>query len=538
MQKAKIDKLSMAPPRLDSTNTKRPIFPVVEERPVALEPWREGIGLSVFLAKVRRQKRMIRRLVLVGVVVGSVAGLVYNLLRVPTFAASSELLISNTTLQMSGPDAAVTQVLVENSLVQSAIEMIKSTKVLERVIDRMGLENIELILPKSILERLGLQSTQPADPSNNATIRQRAVALLRSNTTATRVGASLIVSVRGKALTAQDAARLANELAGAFVQEQNETSAVVTTSAALRERIKVLGPTARIISEAIPPSSKDGPRGSLALVLAVLFGGALGAGAGLTFTLFDRRVRSAEQLVALTSLECFGYVPQKELKQSSRVWRGGPLSLPSVLGISVLRRARSAVLERSTRVPHIFGVTSCCGGEGRTTLAANWARFIARDGSRVLFVDATLHISGETQGLHELLRGEVALGKVVQPDISPNVDLLPRGKALSNLDMLWGNLIQAIGAEHECPYEWVILDLPPLLTTPDVRSTGLILDDLLVVVEWGRTSESQIQRGLRLLGPVRGKVIGTLINKTPLSSLDSEMLVEALATRGSAGPSI
>jgi Mrp family chromosome partitioning ATPase len=537
MQKAKIDKLSMAPPRLDSTNTKLSIFPVVEERPVALEPWREGIGLSVFLAKVRRQKRMIRRLVLVGVVVGSVAGLVYNFLKVSTFAASSELLISNTTLQMSGPDAAVTQVLVENSLVQSAIEMIKSTKVLERVIDRMGLENIELILPKSILERLGLQSTQPADSSNNA-IRQRAVALLRSNTTATRVGASLIVSVRGKALTAQDAARLANELAGAFVQEQNERSAVVTTSAALRERIKVLGPTARIISEAIPPSSKDGPRGSLALALAVLFGGALGAGTGLTFTLFDRRVRSAEQLVALTSLECFGYIPQKELKQSSRVWRGGPLSLPSVLGSSVLRRARSAVLERSTRVPHILGVTSCRGGEGRTTLAANWARSIARDGSRVLFVDATLHIAGETQGLHELLRGEVALGKVAQPDISPNVDLLPRGKALSNLDMLWGNLVQAIGAEHECPYEWVILDLPPLLTTPDVRSAGVILDDLLVVVEWGRRSESQFQQGLRSLGPVRGKVIGTLINKTPLSSLDSEMLVEALATRGSAGPSI
>jgi succinoglycan biosynthesis transport protein ExoP len=362
--------------------------------------------------------------------------------------------------------------------------------------------------------------------------------LLRSNTTAKRVGASVIISVHGKALTAQDAARLADELAGAFVQEQNETSAVVATSAALRERIKVLGPTARIISEAVPPNSKDGPPGSVALLLAALFGSALGAGAGLTLTLFDRRVRSAEQLVALTSVECFGYVPQKELKQGSRLWRNGPLDLPSILACSVLRRARSAVLEKSTRTPHILGVTSCRGGEGRTTLAANWARFIARDGSRVLFVDATLHIAGEAQGLHELLRGEVALGGVVQPEISPNVDFLPKGKALSNLDMLWGNLVQAIGAERECPYEWIILDLPPLVTTPDVRSAGQIIDDLLVVVEWGHTSESQIEQALRALGPVRDRVSGTLINKTPLSSLDSEMLVEALAARGSAGSSI
>lgn len=537
MQKAKVDKFSIASTRLDQTNRKRTLFPVVEEQSVAAEAWREGAGLSVFLAKVRRQKKMLRRLMIVGAVVGASAGLFYNLLKVPTFAASAELLISNTTLQMSGPDAAVTQVLVENSLVQSAIEMLKSTKVLERVIDRMGLENIEPVLPRSILDRLLLRNSEPAE-SSDITARQRAVALLRANTTAKRVGASLIVSVQGKALTALDAARLANELAGAFVQEQNETSAVVTTSAALRERIKVLGPTARVISEAIPPTSKNGPRGSVALLLAALFGGALGAGAGLTFTLFDRRVRSAEQLVALTSVECFGYVPQKELKQSSRVWPGGPLSLPSVLGSSVLRRARSAVLERSTRTPHIIGVTSCRGGEGRTTLAANWARFIARDGSRVLFVDATLHIAGETQGLHELLRGQVGLGKVVQPEISPNVDLLPTGKAVGNLDTLWGNLVQAIGAERECPYEWVILDLPPLAATPDVRSAGQVIDDLLVVVEWGRSSESQIEQGLRSLGPVRDKVLGTLINKTPLSSLDSEMLVEALATRGSAGPSI
>jgi succinoglycan biosynthesis transport protein ExoP len=523
---------------LDSTNRKRPLFSAAGERSVPGEPWRDGIGLSVFLAKIRRQKRMFRRLMFVGAVIGSSAGILYSLLKNPTFTASSELLISNTTLQMSGQDAAVTQVLVENSLVQSAIQMLRSTKVLERVIDRVGLENIEHVLPKSMLGRLMLANPESTQ-SSGITSKQRALVSLRANTTATRVGASLIVSVQAKALTAQDAARLADELAGAFVKEQNETSAVVATSAALRERIKVLGPTARIISEAAPPNSKDWPPGGVALLLAALLGSALGAGAGLTLTLFDRRVRSAEQLVALTSVECFGYVPQKGLKQGSRVWRGGPLNLPSVLACSVLRFARSAVLERSTRIPHIVGVTSCHSGEGRTTLAANWARFIARDGSLVLFVDATcLTADGKAQGLHDLLRGEVALGDVVQRGVGPNVDFLPKGRALSNLDMLWGNLVKAIGAERKCPYEWVILDLPPLATTPDVRSAGQIIDDLLVVVEWGRTSESQIKQALCSLGPVRDRVCGTVINKTPLSSLDSQMLVEARAARGSAGSPI
>jgi len=170
-------------------------------------------------------------------------------------------------------------------------------------------------------------------------------------------------------------------------------------------------------------------------------------------------------------------------------------------------------------------------------LAANWARFIARDGSRVLFVDAAHRTVGEAQGLHELLRGEVGLSDVIQTEISPNVDFLPKGKALSDVDMLWGKLVQAIDAERECPYEWIILDLPPIVTAPDVRSAGQIIDDLLVVVEWGRTSETQIEQALCSLGPVQDRISGTLINKTPLSSLDSEMLVDVRASRSGSASS-
>jgi len=265
-------------------------------------------------------------------------------------------------------------------------------------------------------------------------------------------------------------------------------------------------------------------------------GAAAGAGAGLTRTAFDRRVRTAQQLEALTSVECFGYVPKVKLGQGSRAWRGGPGDLTSIVARSVLRRARSAVLERSERVPHVVGVTSCRGAEGKTTLAANWARFIAREGSSVLFVDATHQIAsaGGARGLHELLRGEATLEEVIQAEVNPNLDLLQSGKARGNPDLLWSNLVQAI-AGRKC-YQWVILDLPPLATSADVRSAGQIIDDLLVVVEWGRTSEPQIEQALRSLGPVRERIGGTIINKIPHSSLDSETLLEARgAFRASAG---
>lgn len=595
------------------------------------------IGFRTSLEKVRQRRRMMMVLTLVGAIVGSLAGLAFVAIRVPAFSASSELLISNTTLQLSGPEAVVTQVLLENSLIESAMALLKSGRVLERVIDNLGLEEVERIsLKKYALPWNGFDSEAE---SSDAGRRQAAISLLRSNTTVTRVGASQIVAVRARAVSPMDAARLTNEIAGAFVKDQYDANAVVTTNAALRERIKVLGPTVRIISEAAPPHSKDPPSGTIAMLLAVVLGGTFGAASALALILFDPRLRSAEQLAAITSVECFGYVPRAnplearvvpslspnsrqpvpEPEAANRSRRGAPpkrnaashsrpvttprgsllhkiralqqslsrpataprssllhkirafrqslsrpvtapwgshkiralrqwlsgsepndnVDLESILRRFILRRVRSTVSERSTSVPHIIGVTSCHAGEGKTTLAANLARFIAREGTPVLLIDASCPemTPGRPQqqkpGLQELLRGTSAADKVIQSDICPNLDFLPRGIGLGDLDLLWGDLLHAISGVREPYYKWIILDLPELATEVDVRAAGQVFDDLLIVVEWGRTTQGQLQQGLRALGPLQERIIGTVINKVPWTSIDSATASAARPTRSS-----
>lgn len=527
---------------LDSTKGQRPVFAGLENRSVAPEPWRDGTNFRIYLAKVRQQKLMIVRLMLLGAIIVWLAGVAYSLFRNPAFTASSELLISNTTLQLSGPDAVVTQILVENTVIQSAIEMLKSSRVLERAIDRLGLENIELILPKSRnIRDLALFQTFTTEWERSETSkRQTALAALRSNITVKRIGASQVISVRGRALTAEDAARLTNEVAESFVQEQSDTNAVITTSAALRERIKVLGPTARVISEAVPPRMKDGPAAIVLLTLAAIAGATLGVIAGLVITLFDRRVRSAEQL-AMTQAECFGYLPRTAFRRDLGWLSGGRLGAwvlrklfpyrldlhyPEPQLASSLRRARSAVLERCGSVPHIIGVTSCRRGEGKTTIAAHWAGLIAGDGSRVLLIDAsrddaTLSNSlapKEMQGLYQLLRGVAVPDDVIRAAVRPSLDFLPIGQPVGNIDMQWFNLAHALGAPGDCAYEWIILDLPALVPVADVRSAGQIVDELLIVLEWGRTTEVQLEQTLQSLGPVRDKIFGLVINKTPSAS--------------------
>lgn len=549
---------------LDATKSR---FPVVDIDDGYLASQENVVGsdqltFRTVLQRFRQRRRMMTALTLVGAVVGWLAAVTYVAIRVPAFSASSEILISNTTLQLSGPEAVVTQVLLENSLIESAMELLRSGRVLDRVIDKLGLEEVERMSPK----RFGLpwSGSSPETESSDIDRRRVAIARLRSNTVVKRVGASQIVEIRARAATAIDAARLTNEIAGAFVKDQYDANAVVTTNAALRERIKVLGPTARIISEAARPDSKDPPSAALAMLLALVLGGGLGAAGGVALVLLDRRLRSAEQLESVASAECFGYAPliNREPSQTGnipafsanhrwsakgpalarrlredvvrRIHRLGRLSagcdfdLETILKRSLLRCIRSAVLERSTTAPRIVGVTSCRNGEGRTTIASMLARFLAQDGTPVLLIDASCaDVTGgaaqvQSPGLDELLRGTATLAEVTLDNIHPDLDFLPRGKSHGDLDLLWNNLVQAINDGRERPYEWVILDLPPLSRAIDVRTASQILDELLIVVEWGRASEAELKQGLRVLGSLREKIVGTVINRTPWSSLDSE----------------
>jgi Mrp family chromosome partitioning ATPase len=206
---------------------------------------------------------------------------------------------------------------------------------------------------------------------------------------------------------------------------------------------------------------------------------------------------------------------------------------------AVLRRVRSAVLERNGSVPHVIGITSCHRGEGKTTFAAHWAALIAGDGSRVLLIDASGDNAAlsnsltpsETQGLYQLLRGAAVPGDVIWPEVRPSLDFLPSGQAVGNIDTQWFNLVDAIRASGDCSYEWVILDLPALAPVADVRSAGQIVDELLIIVEWGRTSEVQLEQALQSLGPVRDKILGAVINKTPGALLDSEARLAQRAAR-------
>ncbi len=509
--------MAKEPRRLDDEARKvRFTFVDGEQGGRAVEAWQEGIDVRLLLSKISAQRSALYRGAAAGLLLGlAIATLWLTLMRSPSWSASTEIMVANTTLQLSGQDAVVTQLLVENTLLQSQMLLARSHAVMERAIDRIGAAEVRSLLPQPGPLARGLAwlreaTRQAAEPDGGA--REGLMLSLKDAVSVSRSGASQIIVLRARGADANAAVRLANEVTQAFISESRAINAVVTTSGAFRERIQVLGPTVRMISDAVKPKGRDGPRALLVLALVPLAAGFAGLGLATLRAASTRRIWSAEQLAQHTGGEFFGHVPDV-----TGPARGATKEqcLPTAL-----RHARAAALERRRHRPRCIGVTSSGGDAGRTTVAKGFALLLAKSGQRVLLADAafdtraltrSLSLEGEP-GLQDILHGTMALRHCARPSLQPNLDILGAGDAAGDPDPLWPALAQALDATGDRAYDWVILDLPALDPSSAIRAAGAVLDDLILVVRRGAVAGTDLEDAMAGLGQTRDKLLGTMLS--------------------------
>ncbi|MGL4636642.1 MAG: AAA family ATPase [Beijerinckiaceae bacterium] len=491
-------------------------FAQPEETAPPPEPWRDGLDVGLILSKIRERKRLAIAGATLGALCLGACGAAWLTLRPTFYSAATEILITNTTLQLSGQDAVVTQLMVENTLLQSQILLARSNAVMDRTIAKVGMDRMQDMLPQpGLLGQLGKLlrfGSMPAPGSAQAQRARNAMLLaLKSNVTVARVGASQIIGLRARGASPEMAAVLAQEVTQAFLGEARDINAVVTTSGAFRERIRVLGPTARVISEATPPVGKDGPRALLVLLLAPLLGGLAGCLLALARAVTSRRIWSGEQLTASTGGEFFGRIMASKHRAQESLHSGSSLA-------GSLRRIRTAAIERGGSRPRVIGITAMERG-GKTTVAMGLALLLAGDGRRVLLVDAASATpdltrrldAGSADGLQQVLHDPGQFEEALQDALRPCLDMLPAGEGQSDLDTRWPNLLKAIDTTQKA-YDWVILDMPMMDPAADLRAALCVLDDMVIVAERGVTSGPALSSALQALGAGRHKLLGTLIN--------------------------
>jgi polysaccharide biosynthesis transport protein len=190
----------------------------------------------------------------------------------------------------------------------------------------------------------------------------------------------------------------------------------------------------------------------------------------------------------------------------------------------------AADLNGALNPQRVIGLTSSLSGEGKSTIASNLAHLIADARGAAILVDADLRGSSLTQrlapdslGLVEVISANLPLDAAITLLPFSKLHFLGTGRAtklrhtneiLASAAMK--NLVDTLRAR----YDHIIVDLSPVGPIVDVRTTGHFIDSYIYVIEWGKTKAGVIQRSLTEANCVHDRLLGAVLNKVDLRSLD------------------
>ena len=286
---------------------------------------------------------------------------------------------------------------------------------------------------------------------------------------------------------------------------------------------------ARVLTYAEPPLSKSAPKSSVILLLAGIGGLVAGIGLALLRESLDRKLRWPQQVRSSLRLPVAGAVPVVKVPRSAA--GGGALASlfdarrPWCTATETFRAVKVSVdhgVRRSGGV--VIGVVSPWPGEGKSTVTLNMARMLAEVGARVLVVDADLRkpdlsdalASRADFGLADLVEGDVTVDRCLVR-AEAGFDLLGRGPAeapLHPFDMLGSRRMQAALASAQTRYDYILLDLPALLTSMDSQAVARFVDTFVMVTEFGRTTIDDVERALATSEFIGGRIVGVVLNKS------------------------
>jgi polysaccharide biosynthesis transport protein len=306
--------------------------------------------------------------------------------------------------------------------------------------------------------------------------------------------------------------------------------------------------------------SKTSPKTAQVWMVTLIAGGLIGAGLGALREIMDRKFRTREQVQTVLATECLALVPLLADGSRKRIFSSGKaltlgsrpderfavapraaarnicsipkimrtvIDAPSCQYVEAIRSIKLTIdMNGHQQNTKIIGLTSCLPSEGKSTLAVAMATLIGQSGARVILVDCDLRHSSISRflapdagaGFLDVVAGTVDLADVVWSDPTTQMEFLPVGTSAPNAtEILASKASKSLFDTLQIKYDYVIVDLAPLVASMDVRATAELIDSYLLVIEWGATKIDAVQYALRNAPSVHANIVGAVLNKVDMA---------------------
>ena len=177
--------------------------------------------------------------------------------------------------------------------------------------------------------------------------------------------------------------------------------------------------------------------------------------------------------------------------------------------------------------------------EGKTTVAANFGHLTALTGHRTLLIDGDLHTRSLTRelapsattGLVEVLKDPRSLGHHIKRSQETGLDFLPSfviSRMVNSADVMASKAMADMLMVMRENYDYIIIDLAPVMPVTDAKAISHLLDAMVYVIEWGRTTRSALQESMSSSEAIQKKLLGAVLNRA-----NPKMLKRIEAYKGS-----
>jgi polysaccharide biosynthesis transport protein len=184
----------------------------------------------------------------------------------------------------------------------------------------------------------------------------------------------------------------------------------------------------------------------------------------------------------------------------------------------------------SSRPIKVIGFVSMSAGEGKSTVSKNFASLVASLGAKVLLIDGDMHRAGLTKklankvrvGLVDVIRGDRTLDEAVMFEKSSNLRFLPAvvdHRMANSNHLLIAAGMRRLLEQATGQFDYVVVDLPPIGPSVDVRAASSFFDCFVLVVNWGHTLRHLVQTSMDTEKEIADRCVGVIYNNVQLNRI-------------------
>ncbi|MGI3101162.1 CpsD/CapB family tyrosine-protein kinase [Companilactobacillus alimentarius] len=166
--------------------------------------------------------------------------------------------------------------------------------------------------------------------------------------------------------------------------------------------------------------------------------------------------------------------------------------------------------------------TSSAPSEGKSTVSNNVAVTWAKQGERVILVDAdlrrptihkTFNVSNRV-GLSSYLLGNASFEDIIQPTMVKDLFVITSGPIPPNPSELLGSMrTKDLITRLEDKFGLLIMDAPPVNTVTDAQVLSAQIDGVIMVVPQGIAEKAGVAHAKQLLDTVHANILGVIMNR-------------------------